>query len=115
MSFRCLDVGRSLLAALLALWFLGPRDAPLRADALERLKPEHLEAVHKDIQGLRSQWQAHPRSGPFREHRANLHVHSALSHDSRGTIEEIVAAAKATGTRILMFTEHPADHYDFYK
>ena len=42
-------------------------------------------------------------------------MHSGLSHDSRGTVEEIVAAAKATGTRVLLFTEHPADHYDFYK
>lgn len=108
-------MGRSLMAALVVLWLIGRQDASLHADALARLKSEHLEAVHKDIQGLRSQWQALPRSGPFREYRANLHVHSALSHDSRGTIEEIVAAAKATGTRILMFTEHPADHYDFYK
>src|SRR5207244_4860110 len=37
------------------------------------------------------------------------------SHDSRGTIEEIVAAAKATGTRVLMFTEHPSERYDYFK
>jgi hypothetical protein len=30
-----------------------------------------------------------------------------LSHDSKGTIDEITAAAKATGTRIVGFTEHP--------
>ena len=88
---------------------------PVRADALAKLKPEKLEEVHRTVQALRSEWQALPRGGPYREYRANLHVHSGLSHDSRGTVEEIVAAAKASGTRVLLFTEHPADHYDFYK
>ena len=31
-----------------------------------------------------------------------------------GTVDEIVAAARATGTSVLMFSEHPADHYDFF-
>src|SRR5438132_4780557 len=86
-----------------------------RADALAKLKLDKLEAVHKAIQALRSERREVPRSGPYKEYRANLHVHSLLSHDSRGTIEEIVAAARAAGTRVLLFTEHPADHYDYYK
>jgi hypothetical protein len=88
---------------------------PVRADALARLQPDKLEAVHQAIAELRSQWQQLPRSGPYREYRANLHVHSALSHDSRGSLAEIVAAAKAVGTQVLLFTEHPADHYDYFK
>src|SRR5207244_709706 len=55
------------------------------------------------------------RSGPYQEYRANLHVHSLLSHDSRGTLEEIVAAAKKVGTRVLMFTEHPSERHDYFK
>jgi hypothetical protein len=86
-----------------------------RADALARLKEERLEAVHQAVQALRAQWKQLPRSGPYQEYRANVHVHSSLSHDSRGTIEEIVAAAKATGTRVLLFTEHPSERYDFYR
>jgi PHP domain len=85
-----------------------------RADALAKLTPEKLEAVHKAIQALKADWQAVPRTGAYREYRANLHVHSSLSHDSRGTIGEIVAAAKATGTRVLMFTEHPSERHDYY-
>src|SRR5262249_15374564 len=85
------------------------------ADALAKLQPDKLEAVRKDVLALRSQWRKLSRPGPYQEYRANLHVHSALSHDSRGTLDEIVAAAKAVGTRILMFTEHPADHYDYFK
>ncbi len=86
-----------------------------RGDALERLKPERLEATHRAVAELRSLRQEVTRPGPYRDFRANLHVHSAFSHDSRGTIAEIVAAAKAVGTRVLLFTEHPSDKYDFFK
>jgi len=89
--------------------------APAHGDALSKLRADKLKAVHQAVRALRPQWQKLERPGPFKEYRANLHVHSALSHDSRGTLPEIVAAARKTGTRVLMFTEHPADHYDFYK
>jgi hypothetical protein len=87
----------------------------VHSEALAKLEPQKLEAVHRAVQALREEWKAVPRPGPFQEYRANLHVHSHWSHDSRGTIDEIVAAAKATGTSVLMFNEHPADHYDFFK
>lgn len=99
-----------LMACLLA----GAIPASARADALERLRPERLAAVRRDVMALQGQRRDLPREGPWREYRANLHVHSRLSHDSRGTIEEIVAAARAVGTHVLLFTEHPADHYDVY-
>src|SRR5262249_39535080 len=100
-----------LLAAITVLLF----GSHVRADALAKLKADKLEAVHQAILALRDKRQKLTRPGPYKEYRANLHVHSKLSHDSRGTIEEIVAAAKATGTSVLMFTEHPADHYDYFK
>jgi PHP domain len=99
-----------LLPPLLLLLFGGPA----HADALARLEADRLEAVHQAVQALRAQRQTPVRPGPYKEYRANLHVHSKLSHDSRGTLEEIVAAAKAVGTSVLMFTEHPADHYDYF-
>ncbi|HEV3263772.1 MAG TPA: PHP domain-containing protein [Gemmataceae bacterium] len=101
-----------ILTFAIAVSFLG---STARADALAKLKPDKLEAVHKAVLALRADWRKLDRPGPYKEYRANIHVHSALSHDSRGTLKEIVAAARATGTRVLMFTEHPADHYDFYK
>jgi hypothetical protein len=101
---------RLLLAALLV-----SHASDLRADALERLKPDRLEAAHQAVAALRSQRESLQRQGPYRDYRANLHVHSALSHDSRGAIEEIVKAARAAGTSVLMFSEHPADHYDYFK
>jgi hypothetical protein len=98
-----------------ALFLLLAAAGPARADALERLKPERLEAVRQAVAALRAEWRELEPAGPYRDFRANLHVHSALSHDSRGTVEEIVAAARAVGTRILLFTEHPAEHYDFFR
>jgi hypothetical protein len=106
------------VCAKLALWlaFTGFLfGARARADALAKLTSDKLEAVRKAVAALRADWRKLERQGPYKEYRANLHVHSALSHDSRGTVAEIVAAARKTGTRVLMFTEHPADHYDFFK
>jgi hypothetical protein len=85
-----------------------------RADALDKLRAEKLQSVHQAILALKSQRQALSRPGPFTEFRANLHVHSGLSHDSRGKIEDIVAAARAVGTRVLMFTEHPSERHDYF-
>jgi hypothetical protein len=101
----------STVLVLAATCLRGPT---LGADALARLQPQRLEAVHKAILSLRSEWRKLDRPGRYQDYRANLHVHSGLSHDSRGTIAEIVTAARAVGTRVLLFTEHPADHYDFY-
>src|SRR5262249_35621330 len=97
---------------LLTVLSVGP---VARGDALAKLKPDKLEAVRQSLQKLRGEWRKLERPGPYTEYRANLHVHSKLSHDSRGTIEEIVAAAKTVGTRVLLFTEHPAPHYDIFK
>jgi hypothetical protein len=83
-------------------------------DAIDRLTSARLEAVHQAVLKLKAERRTLTRTGPFREYRANLHVHSAFSHDSRGKIDEIITAAKAAGTQILMFTEHPADHYDVF-
>lgn len=82
------------------------------ADALQRLKLERLGAVHDAIAALTPQRQEIHRDGPFQDYRAVIHLHSYLSHDSRGTVEEIVSAAKKTGTRVLMFTDHTSKTYD---
>ena len=82
-------------------------------DAIDRLTAKRLEKVHQALIAFQAARQDIPRTGPLHEYRVNLHVHSAFSHDSRGTIEDIVSAAKKAGTQVLMFTEHPAPHYDF--
>ena len=86
-----------LLAVVLAGFGCGIAEA---LDAIDRLTPERLEATHKDVLRFQQERKKLIRSGPLREYRANLHVHSAFSHDSRGKIDDIVAAAKAAGTDI---------------
>lgn len=99
---------RLLLALLLMT-------APCQAgDALTRLSAARLRAVTEAAAQLQAERQSLTRAGEFHDYRANLHVHSKFSHDSRGELDDIVAAAKRAGTQVLMFSEHPADHYDFF-
>ena len=83
-------------------------------DAIDRLKLDRLRDQHTAIEALREQRHTSAVERPYQDFRANLHVHSDFSHDSRGKIEQIVASAKTAGTQILMFTEHPAPHYDIF-
>ena len=82
-------------------------------DAIDRLTLEKVAAVHEAVEAFAAARKPLERGGDLHEYRCNLHVHSAFSHDSRGKIESIVAAAKRAGTDALLFTEHPAAHYDF--
>lgn len=86
-----------------------------RGDAFERMRIEKLEAVHRAVAALAKERRSLPPPPGYKDIRAILHLHSAFSHDSRGKIEEIAAAAKKAGVEALLFTEHPADHYDFVK
>ncbi len=83
-------------------------------DALDRLNENYLSKLRAATERLAEQRQVLATPGPLKHVRANLHVHSEYSHDSRGKIDEIVAAAKAVGTQVLMFTEHPSAEIDFY-
>jgi len=82
-------------------------------DAIDRLAPERVAKVHEAVETLAAARRPVERDGDLHEYRCNLHAHSAFSHDSRGKIADIVAAAKGAGTDAILFTEHPAAHYDF--
>jgi hypothetical protein len=97
------------LTAALVAWLA--RSAA--ADALERMRPEKLKVTHEQIEAFKGQRRELSLKSGYDDVRALLHVHSAFSHDSRGTIDEIVAAAKEAGARVILFTEHPASHYDY--
>jgi hypothetical protein len=47
-----------------------------------------------------------PPASDLAEYTAVLHVHSAYSHDGRGSIEEIAEAARRTGVRVVFLTDH---------
>lgn len=47
-----------------------------------------------------------PPVSDLAEYSAVLHVHSHYSHDGRGTVEEIAAAATRAGARVVFLTDH---------
>lgn len=102
---------RHLIVAL-SVWCL--LSAMTSADTLDRIAPERLQAVHEAIAALKTQRREVQLVSGFEDVRTLLHVHSAFSHDSRGTIDEIIAAAREVGVRVIMFSEHPASHYDYF-
>lgn len=86
------------------------------ADAFDRMKLSKLRATRAALDVLREEWQEVQSSEiEFRDFRAQMHVHSFLSHDSVAPLEEIVEAARACNAQILMFNDHPSDEYDFFK
>jgi hypothetical protein len=87
----------------------------VNGDAFSRMQIGKLRATRSALESLRDQWQAidSPES-EFSDYRAQAHVHSHLSHDSNGTIEEILEAAKACNSQVILFSDHPSPDYDFY-
>jgi len=98
--------------AVLALFASG---VVIRGDAVDRLKPAYLKSLHEAVEGLRHDRQPVSLPSAYHDFRGVMHVHSLLSHDSRGTVDEIIAAAKKVGVKVILFTEHPAPHYDYFK
>jgi len=101
------------IAAALGLTRLGLSEEPEKRDAVDRMRMDRLKVVDEQIAALADKLQPVELDDGYDDVRALLHVHSHFSHDSNGSLKEIVAAAKATGVRVIMFTEHPADHYDY--
>lgn len=115
---RCADVDANPVSrawvALSALIVMMPL-APCRGDAMERIALDRLRATHEAVQLLAQDVQPVEFKSQYTDYRAVLHVHSHLSHDSRGTVEEIRQAAQEAGVQVVMFSEHPADHYDYFR
>jgi hypothetical protein len=101
--------------ALIITFILSTSAVTSAEDAVDRLQVKRLQAVQQARTDFAAQRKAPERTDGYQQHRANLHVHSHFSHDSRGQLPDIIAAAKKAGTSILMFTEHPAEHYDFFR
>jgi hypothetical protein len=77
-----------------------------------RLQLSKLEATGKDIAAFRKALAPVAPDDAYRDLRAVIHSHSLLSHDSRGTLEQMVAGAKASHTDVVMLTDHPSQTHD---
>jgi len=101
------------LRFLLLLAIVGGPAASAWGDAMERMRPEKLRAAHEQIEAFKKQRQPVALTSGYDDVRSLLHVHSFLSHDSRAQVPEIVAGAKEAGARVILFSNHPASHYDY--
>lgn len=94
-----------LLSGALTIGIASARSAPLTT--LDRLKPSYLAGVRSEIAAFAAARRPVAPSSRFLDVRCVLHAHSKLSHDSRGTVEEIAAAARSVGVRAVFLTDHP--------
>jgi hypothetical protein len=86
----------------------------LGQDTLEKLTEANLSRTRAIIERYQDERMPVKPTTDLTTVRANFHVHSELSHDSRGKINNIVAAAKRAKTQVLLFTEHPSQEKDFF-
>ncbi|HKX26987.1 MAG TPA: histidinol phosphatase [Blastocatellia bacterium] len=80
---------------------------------LDRVKPEHLRAVHEDRRRYQETRQPVPFSTGLQDFRAILHAHAEDSTHTGGTRAELLAAAKRTGVQIVMLSDHVRPPRDF--
>ncbi|MBI5369385.1 MAG: hypothetical protein HZA54_20290 [Planctomycetes bacterium] len=51
-----------------------------------------------------------PAAEELHDYQGVIHCHSLWSHDSKGTQEEIIAAAEKTELDFILMTDHPSEH-----
>jgi hypothetical protein len=80
---------------------------------LERLRPERLRAVREDrMRHQRERKTVALRTG-YNDYRAILHAHAEDSAHTGGTRPALLAAARRTGVKIVMLTDHVRPPRDF--
>jgi hypothetical protein len=60
----------------------------------------------EQIEGLKQTRRPVPQVEGYHDFPGVIHVHSLLSHDSKGTVDEIVEAAKQNGLAFVIMTDH---------
>ena len=97
---RC---GLLLLVSVLSAATLSPGR---KYTTLERLEPAHLEATHQARLKFAKERKTLPALGVYNDYRAVMHVHAEDAEHTHGTRPEVLAAAKAVGIQVVMFTDH---------
>src|SRR5215468_6536503 len=82
---------------------------------VERLQPERLRAVSEDRSRYQKSRHTVSLETGYKDFRGVLHAHAEDSTHTGGTRSELLAAAKRTGVRIVMLTDHVRPPRDFIK
>lgn len=80
---------------------------------LERLRPERLRAVHEDRLRYQRERKTVALQTGYQGFRSILHAHAEDSAHTGGTRPELLAAAKQTGVKIVMLSDHVRPPRDF--
>lgn len=83
-----------------------------RIPTLKRLEPEYLKRVREEVSAFAKNRRPVTLKTGYGDYRCVIHAHSYLSHDSRGTIAEIAAAAKSAGIDAVFLSNHPKQDID---
>jgi hypothetical protein len=62
--------------------------------------------LRETLEGFRQERRTLAPPGGYRDYPGTIHVHTELSHDSDGTIEEIVEASRKAGNSFVITTDH---------
>lgn len=77
---------------------------------VERLHPDRLAAVRAAREALAAQRRPIPPTGVYKTFRAAIHVHAEDAKHTLGTRDQVLAAAKATNTHVVLFSDHGGPH-----
>jgi hypothetical protein len=66
----------------------------------------HWQRQKDEINGLQQSRRVIPSVGGYRDFPGVVHAHSLLSHDSKGTMDEIIEGAKQAGLAFVVMTDH---------
>ncbi len=92
-----------------------PQKPGRRYTTIERLRPERLRAVHEDRMRLQRFTKRVSLETGLTDYRCVMHAHAEDSTHTGGTRPELLAAAKRTGVKIVMLTDHVRPPRDFIK
>ena len=95
---------RWVFLACAVLCFASEPPKPLTS--VERLDPQRLEQTRQQ----RLQWsrdrKVAPQGGIYQDYRAIMHVHAEDADHTLGTREQVLRAAKETGVKVILWTDH---------
>src|SRR5262245_54764620 len=80
---------------------------------IERLAPERLRRVKQDRLGYQQSRRQVSLSSGMEDYRAILHAHAEDSAHTGGSRPELLQAAKQTGVKVIMLTDHVRPPRDF--
>src|SRR5262245_3363517 len=80
---------------------------------IERLRPERLRAVSEDRSRYQKSRHTVSLETGYGDFRGVLHAHAEDSTHTGGTRAELLAAAKSTGVKVVMLTDHVLPPRDF--